>query len=166
MRPYASAIAWTFSPTGRSRLIFPRARGPTAIVAHVHVGQAEELAGLGGDDHRDRAVPPAGDDAAALERVEREVGGHAAGADRLGQVAVAEHHAPGDRQRLERGMHPRVRRLLGAHLVVSPEPACARERRPLGRSEVRHAKADAVRIGPVTLLLGALRLVDRHQPEV
>ena len=61
---------------------------------HVHVGQAEELAGLGGDDHRDRTVPAAGDDAAALERVEREVGGHAAGADRLGQLAVAEHHTP------------------------------------------------------------------------
>ena len=32
VRPKASAIARMFSPTGRSRSIFPRARGPTAIL--------------------------------------------------------------------------------------------------------------------------------------
>ena len=31
VRPYASAIAWTVSPIGRERSIWPRAGGPTAI---------------------------------------------------------------------------------------------------------------------------------------
>jgi hypothetical protein len=31
-RPKASAIAWMFSVMGRSRLILPRATGPTAIL--------------------------------------------------------------------------------------------------------------------------------------
>ncbi len=72
-RPNASAIASTFSTTGRWRSIEPRARGPTAILRMYMFGKAEELAGLADGDHRHRAVAAARDDTAALERVEREV---------------------------------------------------------------------------------------------
>ena len=65
----------------------PAARArPDGDRPHVHVGEAQELAGLGRNDHRDRAVASARDDAAALERVEREVDVDPAGAQRLGQL--------------------------------------------------------------------------------
>ncbi len=73
LRPNASAIARTLSPTGRSRSIRPRARGPTAIVRMYMSGSRAQRAGLPDDDHRDRPVPAARDDPAALERVEGEV---------------------------------------------------------------------------------------------
>ena len=62
-----------FSPTGRSRSICPRARGPTAILRMYMSGSVGSVPGGADGDHRDRAVAAARDDAAALERVEREV---------------------------------------------------------------------------------------------
>ena len=80
-RPNASAIAWMFSPTGRIRSIAPRALGPTAIFRMYMSGSVMKLAGIADGDHRHRAVAAARDDAAALERVEREVDLRAARAD-------------------------------------------------------------------------------------
>ena len=81
LRPNASAIAAMFSATGRVRSIRPFARGPTAIRRMYMSGSRSSEPGGADREHRHRAVAAARDDAAALERVEREVERLAAGAD-------------------------------------------------------------------------------------
>ena len=114
--------------------------------AHVHLGQPAERA-LGGDgQHRHGAHAAARDDAATLDRVEREVDPIAAGADRPARLERlagprTEDDLALDRKILERGLHRARRSVLGRLLVGATEPACARERRPFGRLRVAGAEA-------------------------
>ena len=80
IRPKASAIALMLSPTGFFRSIEPRAFGPTAIL-RMYMSGNEGTSRVADRHHRHRAVAAARDDAAALERVEREVDLVPAGAD-------------------------------------------------------------------------------------
>ena len=66
-------------PQEIDRAARPRADGH---LAHVHVGELDQLARLADRDPRHRAVPAARDDATALQRVEREVDVYAARAER------------------------------------------------------------------------------------
>ncbi len=114
--------------------------------AHVHLGQPAERA-LGGDrQHGHGAYAAARDDAAPLDRVERQVDAIAAGADppaRLERLAgpCPEDDLAVDRKILERGLHRARGSVLGRLLVGAAEPACAGERRPFGRLRVAGAEA-------------------------
>ena len=138
----------------------PRARADGHL-AHVHLRQSEQRAGLGHRDHRHRPRAAARHHATALERVEGEVDRVAAAAelapDRERSVVRADHDAAVDLERLERCRHGRAGRRLGRLLVGPAEPARSRERRPLGRARVGLAPARAARR---RLGLGRLRRVD------
>src|SRR5262249_30605346 len=124
----------------------PRAR-PHGDRPHIHVREPQQLARLGGDNHRDRAVPSPGDDSAAFERIEGEIDVDSPGADPLGSVFArlaldcAHNHPTGHRELRERAAHARGCRFLCALLVGAPEPAGAGERRTLGRAEIGDAEA-------------------------
>ena len=160
-RPNASAIDSTFSRDRAVDVDLPARARPDRHLAHVHVGQRDERSRLADRDHRHRAVAAARDDAAALERVDREVDVPAAepedGAVRERALLLpADHDAPLDRQLVERARHARDRRLLGGLRVVAAEPPRGRERRALGRA--REGLAEA-RLAPADRLLAG-RLLD------
>ena len=145
-RPKLSATARTFS---RDRAVevdhAPGARSDRDR-AHVHVGQPAERA-LGRDsEHRHRADAAARDDAATLDRVEREVDALPAGATLPPGVSASPERepittSPVDGQVVERRLHRARSRFLGRLLVRTAEPARTRERRPLGRPRVAGAEA-------------------------
>ena len=161
IRSNASAIARTLSPTGLPRSIAPRAFGPTAILRMYMSGKRLERARLADRDHRHGARAAARDHAAAFERIEREVDLDASRAELLpGRELVALAARPDDdlavdREQLEGETHRGRRVVLGRLLVVPPEPARPRKRRPLGHARVALAEAEAVlllltqRIGPL-----------------
>ena len=144
-RPKLAATCWTLSATGRSRSITVARPRPDRDRAHVHVRQAQERPFGRDREHRHRADASAGDDAAALDRVEREIDAIAAGADLAARQehfagTGADHDLPVDRQLVERRLHPARRGLLGRLLVGAAEPAGTCERRPLGRPRVPGAE--------------------------
>jgi hypothetical protein len=126
----------------------PAGRRADGHLPHVHVRKRHQRSRLPDRDHRHRAVAPARDDAAALERVEREVDALASRPDRLARrelvllVGGADHDPPLDRERLERLAHPRGGVALGSLLVGPSEPARTRERGPFGHAQVRLAQAE------------------------
>ena len=125
----------------------PRARGPTAILRMYMSGSVQQRAGLADGDHRHRAVAAARDDAAALERVEREVDRPRRRRRRSSPTAQrrppprrADHDAAADRQLVERRRaSPRTAASSAPSCVGAAEPARAGERRALGRARVRLA---------------------------
>ena len=143
-------------------------------------GSVVKRPGIADGDHRHRAVAATRDDAAALERVEREVDLLAAGADDrarrepAGVVERAEDDAAADRQDVERRPHAGRRRFFRRVLVVPAEPAGRDERRPLGRPQVRLALAGPLLLGLVlrrsrssrdrTTLLGGVEDEVRDRP--
>jgi hypothetical protein len=118
-------------------------------LAHVHVRQPLERARVAHGDHRHRAVAAARDDAAALERVEREVDLLPADADfrARGELLAldvrADHDGPVDRQLVERETHRGRGVRLGGLLLGAAEPARAGEGRALGHAGVALAEAEA-----------------------
>ena len=126
----------------------PRAQWTDGDLPHVHVGQVQQRAALPDRDHRHRAVAAASDDAATLEWVERQIDGIAAGADLAADVQGrflvrgADHDPSGDRKVVEHRPHRRGRIPLGGLLVSPAEPACGRERSPLGHAHVLLAQAE------------------------
>ena len=125
----------------------PAGARPDRHLPHVHVREVQERAAVADGDHRHRTVPAARDDAAALERVDREVDGRAAGADVLAGaqrrvlVGRADHDPSLDLEVVERAPH-RVGRLLLSRLVVrAAQPARSGQRGPLRRARIRLAQA-------------------------
>src|SRR5581483_2012069 len=137
--------------------------GADGHLAHVHVGELDQLPGIADRDHRHRAVPAARDDAAAFQRVEREIDLDAARAERRagGEALVlrrAEDDAASDRKPVERDPHARGGSFFRTLLVGTTEPAGRVQRRVLRRTEIRLAQA---RRGLADYALRGRRLLDR-----
>ncbi len=147
VRPNASAIAWMFSPDRALEVDLAARDRADGHLAHVHVRQRLERAGLAGGDHRHRAAAAAGHDPAALERIDRKVDPLATATDllfglkQLPLSGGANDDLAGDRQQLELLAHPRGGGFLRRNLVGSAEPAGTRQRCPLSRACVALAKA-------------------------
>src|SRR6266498_437810 len=162
-RPNASAIASMFSSTGRLRSIFPRADGH---LAHVHVRQGLERAGIAGRDHGHGPACSPSNDARALERIEREIGRlapHAdphSGGELLGVFGGADHDLAVDRQLLESLLHTGAGRLLRPGLIRAAQPTGTGERRTFGDARVALAQTEPGGTG-----LGVALFADelRHQ---
>src|SRR5262249_36203456 len=126
---------------------------------HVDVRQRRETAVIADRDHRHRAVAPARDDPATLERIEREIdvlpaaADDRAGGESAGVVERAEYDATADGQDVERRAHPRRRGFLRGVLVVAAEPARRDEGSPLGRPQVLLALARLLLLGRVLRVL-------------
>ena len=123
-RPNASAIAWMFSPDRLEQVDRAARARADGHLAHVHVRQLEERPALADRDHRHGAVAAARDDAAALERVEREIDRLAAGAD----LAVRREAASPPRRR-----RSRPARGSGISRAPAASPAAASRSAPPGR---------------------------------
>ena len=132
-------------------------------LAHVHLREARERAGLPHADHGHGPVVAARDDRPALERVDGEVDLRPAAPDRCADrervrlLVAADDDPAGDRELVQAFAHRRRRRLFGALDVAAAEPARTRERGPLGHRSERltlAARLGVAHAGKLTLAPG------------
>ena len=113
--------------------------GADRDLVHVGVGRIEEAAGLRHGDDGERVRAALGGDRRALQRIERDVDGRAAGADlladeehgRLVALALADHDGAVDGEAVERPAHGVDGGLVGGLLVAASHQLGGRQRRRL-----------------------------------
>jgi hypothetical protein len=134
---------------------------PNGHLPHVHVGKRLKGSRLADGDHRHRAAPASGHDAAAFERIQREIDrlsplpDPVAGLQYLELPRRPDHDPAVDRQELELLVHARCGRIQRCDLIGAPQPARAGERRAFGRPRIALADAGArhasLRLDPLGL---------------
>src|ERR671910_2375428 len=142
-------------PDGPPEVDVPTCDRPDRHLSHVHVRKGLERSGLADRDHRHGSAAAAGDDAAPLERIDRQLdlgspGAEShAGLEPFALAGGADHDRSVDGKLLQRLEHPRRRSLEGSRLVRPPEPPRTRQGRALGRP--RKALAETRPERPITL---------------
>jgi hypothetical protein len=130
-------------------------------LVHVDAGaRVEHGAALGERDHRDGVVAPERGERRAVDRVDRDVAGRAAGADllaveqhgRLVLLALTDHHHALHRHGVEHEAHGVDRGAVGAVLVAPTQPTAGRQRGGLGGPGQVHGE---VAVGSLLLIHGA-----------